>query len=212
MVTKEKTALSVTRREVLGKNVAKLRRAGQTPANIFGREIDSIAIQVPSEDFRHFVRGHGRNEIIYLQLDGEERPAFIRDIQRNPVTDQVLHIDFLQVSLDHKVRLEVPVHLEGTPPALDLGGILTHALNTVSVEALPTNIPSAFVIDVSVLTEMGQSIHLAAIEPPEGVDILTDLETVVARIDIPAAERAEEGAPAAEGDAGGEESGAESEG
>jgi large subunit ribosomal protein L25 len=198
MTTQTKTQLSVSRRDVLGKKVARLRREGQTPANIYGLHVESVAITVSTEEFRHFVRGHGRNEIIYLNIDGEERPTFIRDIQRNPVTDQILHIDFLQVSLDHKVRLEVPVHLEGTPPALDLGGILTHALNSVSVEALPTNIPSALTLDVSALTELGQSLHVSSLVAPEGVDILTDPETVVARIDIPAAERAEEEAAAAE--------------
>jgi large subunit ribosomal protein L25 len=210
MVTTEKSALNVARREVLGKKVSKLRRDGITPANIYGQGVESVAIQLSTDEFRHFVRGHGRNEIIYLSVDGEERPTFIREVHRNPVTDQILHIDFLQVSLDRKVHLEVPVHLTGMSPAVDtFGGILTHALTAVEVEALPTNVPSELVADVSVLTELGQSLHVSALVAPEGVDILTDPETVVARIDIPAAERAEEEEAAAEGEvAEGEEAAA----
>jgi large subunit ribosomal protein L25 len=193
MVTKEKLVLSVTRRDVLGKKVSKLRRDGTIPANVYGKHHDSVAIQMPTEEFRHFLKDHGRNEIIYLQLDQEERPTFIRNIQRNPVTDQILHVDFLQVSLDQKVRLEVPIHLIGTAPAVDThGGILTHVLNRMDVEALPTNIPAYLEADVSVLQEMGQSLHVSSLIAPEGVDFLADPETVVARIDIPAAERAEE--------------------
>ncbi|MEX0683894.1 MAG: 50S ribosomal protein L25 [Dehalococcoidia bacterium] len=221
MTQQTKLALNVARREVLGKKVKQLRRRGQTPANIYGNQLSSVAIEVPTEEFRLFLRAHSRNEIIYLNVDGEERPTFIRGIQRNPVTDVILHIDFLQVSLDHKVRLEVPVHLVGISSAVDtFGGVLTHSLNSVSVEALPTNIPSVIEADVSVLTELGQSLHVSALVAPEGVEITTDPEAVVARIDIPAAERAEEAEAAegvegeeVEGEAGGEaaEGGGESE-
>lgn len=212
MVTKEKVSIEVARRDVLGKKVSRLRREGMTPANIYGNHIESVPIQLSTEQFRLFLRGHSRNEIIYLKIDGEDRPTFIRDLQRNPVTDQILHIDFLQVSLDHKVRLEVAVHVTGVAPAVDThGGIITHALMSLQVEALPTNIPESITADISVLTELGQSLHVSDLIAPEGVDILTDPETVVARIDIPAAERAEEGeegeeavegAAAVEGEAG----------
>ena len=87
--------------------------------------------------------GHGRNEIIYVQVDGEERPTFIRDIQRNPVTDQILHVDFMQISLKEKVtpRGADPLHRRRAG-SRHLGGILTHQLNEIQVEALPTAIPS----------------------------------------------------------------------
>ena len=212
MTTQEKTSIEVARRDVLGKKVSRLRREGITPANIYGNHIDSVAIQLSTEQFRQFLRGHSRNEMIHLQFDGEERPTFIRNIQRNPVTDQILHIDFLQVSLDHKVRLDVAVHITGVAPAVDAhGGIITHALTSVQVEALPTNIPESLTADISVLTDLGQSLHVSDLTAPEGVDLLTDPETVVARIDIPAAERAEED-EAEEGEEGEEGEGEEGEG
>jgi large subunit ribosomal protein L25 len=100
------------------------------PANIYGQHVDSTAVQLPADDLRQLMRGHGRNEIIYVNIEGEQRPTFIRDIQRNPVTDQILHVDFMQISLKEKVRLEVPIRFTGVAPAVDTySGILDHQLN-----------------------------------------------------------------------------------
>jgi large subunit ribosomal protein L25 len=207
MAQDTKTVLNVARRDCFGKKVRALRREGVIPANIYGNAVDSVAVQVPADDLRHLMRAHGRTEIVYVQLDGEERPTFIKDLQRNPVTDQVLHVDFMQISLKEKVKIEVPVHFVGEAPAVDAhGGIVTHHLNQVLVEALPTSIPSALEVDISGLAEIGQSLHVSDIVVPEGVVILTDLESALARIDLPAAERAEEVEEAeAEGDEGAEE-------
>jgi large subunit ribosomal protein L25 len=199
MAQKEKTVLNVARREVVGKKVGQLRRTGVTPANIYGRNVDSVAVEIPTEDLRQLFKRYGRNEIIYVQIDGEERPTFVREIQRNPVTDQVLHVDLMQISLTDKVKIDVPIHLVGLSPAVDtFGGVLTHQLNAISVEALPTAVPSSVEVDVSVLTELEQALHVSDIVAPEGVVILDDPEAVVARVATPAAERAEEMAEAEE--------------
>jgi large subunit ribosomal protein L25 len=189
----EKSLLTVERREVLGKKVRALRRSGMIPANIYGQRLESLAVQLPAETLKLLLRDHGRNEIVYLQVDGEERPAFIRTIQKNPVTDAVLHVEFLQVSLTQKVKITVPIHLTGVAPAVEtFGGVLVQQLNSVSVEALPTNIPTSIEVDVSVLTELEQALHISDVIPPEGAVILQDPESAVARIATPAAERAEE--------------------
>lgn len=193
MTTESKTQLTLVRRERFGKKNRALRREGVIPANIYGHNLQSVAVQVPGDDLRHLLRRSGRNEIIYVQIDGEERPTFVRDIQRNPVTDQILHVDFMQISLQEKVRLEVSIHFTGIAPAVDThGGILTHSMNQIQVEALPTSIPSSIEIDVSFLTEIGQSIHVRDIVPPANVVIISEPESVVVRVDLPAAERAEE--------------------
>jgi large subunit ribosomal protein L25 len=174
------------------------------PANIYGHNVDSVEVEVASEELRQLMRHHGRNEIIYVQVDGEERPTFVRDVQRNPVSDQILHVDFMQISLTEKVRMEVPIHFSGVAPAVAThGGIVTHALTDVMVEALPTEIPQSIEVDISELTEIGQSIHVSELPAIEGVEIVTDEGAVVVRIDLPAAERAEEEAVAAvEGEEG----------
>src|SRR5439155_22985108 len=186
-----RTELSVRPREVLGKKVKALRRTGVTPANIYGHNVESRAVQVSTEDLRHVLKTAGRNDLVYLRLDGgEPRPTFVRDVQHNPVSDAILHVDFLQISLREKVRLDVPIHLIGLARAVDTyGGILMHGLDHVTVEALPTEVPSFIEVDVSGPDEIDQSLHVSDLRVPDGVTILTDPEQVVAKVSPPAIER-----------------------
>ena len=199
MTQATKAELKVARREVLGKKVRALRRTGVTPGNIYGHNVDSVAVQVPTDDLRHTLKVAGRNEIVYLRLDGDERPTFVRDVQRDPVSDRILHVDFLQISLKDKVRLDVPIHLVGKSPAVDTyGGILTHGIDRVTVEALPAEVPSFVEVDVSLLTEIDQALHISDLTVAEGVTILSDPEVLIAKISPPAVERVEEVEEAAE--------------
>jgi large subunit ribosomal protein L25 len=200
MVQDTKAELRVAPREVLGKKVKQLRREGVIPANIYGFAQDSIAIQVPKDDLVHILRAAGRNDIIYLRLDGDEpRPTFIRQVQRNPVSDAIVHVDFYQISLRKKVRMEVGVTLVGTAPAEQThGGTLLHSLDRIAVEGLPMDIPSVIEVDVSGLTEIDQTIHVADLSVPEAVTVLSDSEQVVAKIAPPQVEKAEEEAAAEE--------------
>jgi len=219
MAKQPKVELNVSPRPVLGKKVKRLRREGIIPANVYGRALDSVAIQVVRDDLVRVIRTAGRNEIIYLRLDGEEpRPTFVRQIQRNPVTDAILHVDFYQISLVERVRIEVPLALVGTAPAEQThGGTLLHSLDSITVEGLPADIPSVIEVEVSGLEEIDAAIHVGELNVPDQVTVLSDPELVVAKIAPPhvekeveeevvegeeaAEEAAEEGAeePAAEG-------------
>lgn len=194
MVEAARIELQVSPRQVLGKKVKRLRREGLTPANIYGRGMDSLAIQVSTDELKRILRTAGRNEIVYLRLDGAEpRPTFIRQIQRDPLTDVILHVDFYQISLKEKVRLEVPLHLVGTAPAVETyGGTLLHSLDYITVEGLPTDIPSVIEVDVSGLEELEQAIHVGDLNVPPNLTVLTDPELVVAKVAPPAVERVEE--------------------
>jgi len=191
MAQRPKVELKVSPRQVLGKKVKRLRRQGIIPANVYGRGLESLAIQVPRDDLVHVLRTAGRNEIIYLRLDGEEpRPTFARQIQRDPVTDAILHVDFYQISLKEKVRMEVPVALVGTAPAEQTyGGTLLHSLDRITVEGLPTDIPSLIEVDVSGLEEIDAAIHVGDLSVPGEVTVLTDPEVVVAKIAPPHVEK-----------------------
>jgi large subunit ribosomal protein L25 len=175
---------------VLGKKVKTLRREGITPANIYGNNVESQAVQVSTEELRHVIKTAGRNDIVYLRLDGDDpRPTFVRDIQQNPVTDAILHVDFHQISLREKVKADVPIHLVGLSPAVDTyGGILMHVLDHISVEALPTEVPSFLEIDVSSLLEINDALHVSQVDLPEDVTLLTDPEQIVAKVAPPAVE------------------------
>ncbi|HLB26537.1 MAG TPA: 50S ribosomal protein L25 [Dehalococcoidia bacterium] len=193
-MAEQKVELKVTPRDVVGKKVSRLRREGVIPANVYGHGLESVSIQVPKDDLVHVMRTAGRNEIVYLRLDGDEpRPTFLRQVQRNPVTDAILHADFYQISLKEKVRMEVPVALIGTAPAEQThGGTLLHSLDSISVEGLPTDIPSVIEVDVSGLEEIDAAIHVAELSVPEGIAVLTDPEQVVAKIAPPQVEKVEE--------------------
>ncbi len=210
MVQASRTELTVDPRDVLGKKVKKMRREGVTPANIFGHNVESRAIQVSTDDLKHVLRSAGRNDIVYLRLGGDEpRPTFVKEVQQNPVSDAILHVDFMQISLKNKVRLEVAIHLVGLAPAVDtLGGILVHGLDHVTVEALPTEVPSVIEVDVTGLTSIDQALHVSDLVVPDGVTILTDMEQVVAKVSPPAVEIVVEEVEA-EAEEGAEEAGEE---
>jgi large subunit ribosomal protein L25 len=194
MAKASRTELTVSPREVLGKKVKALRRSGVTPANIYGHNVDSVAIQVSTDELKHVIKTAGRNEIVYLRLDGDEpRPTFVRDIQHHPIADRILHVDFFQISLKEKVRMDVPIHVIGLAPAVDtFGGILVTSLDHISVEALPTDVPSSIEIDVSGLAEIDQAVHVSDLDIPEDVTLLTDPEQVIAKVSPPAVEIVEE--------------------
>lgn len=194
MAEQRKVELNVRPRQVLGKKVKRLRRQGIVPANVYGRALESVAIEVAGDDLVRVLRTAGRNEIIYLRLDGEDpRPTFARQIQRNPVTDAILHVDFYQISLKEKVRMEVPLALVGTAPAEQTyGGTLLHSLDRITVEGLPSDIPSVIEVDVSGLGEIDAAIHVGELDVPGEVAVLTDPEVVVAKVAPPHVERVEE--------------------
>ena len=191
MVQRTKVELNVNPRQVLGKKVKRLRRGGVIPANVYGHALESVAIQVPKDDLVHLLRSAGRNEIVYLRLDGEElRPTFVRQVQRNPATDAILHVDFYQISLKEKVRMDVPVALVGTAPAEQThGGTLLLSLDRIAVEGLPMEIPSFIEVDVSGLEEIDATIYVRELDVPSEVTVLSDPEQVVAKVAPPHVEK-----------------------
>lgn len=191
MVQRAQVELTVSPREVLGKKVQRLRREGVIPGNVYGRGLESVAIQVGEDELRHLLRSAGRNDIVYLRLDGDEpRPTFVRLVQRNPVTDAILHVDFYQISLKDKVRMDVPLHLVGTAPAEQThGGTLIHSLDSIAVEGLPTDIPSVIEVDVSGLEEIDATIYVGDLVVSGEVEVITDREQVVAKIAPPHVEK-----------------------
>jgi large subunit ribosomal protein L25 len=195
--------LSVAPRDVLGKKVAALRRQGLTPANVYGRNLESRAVQVETVALTHLLRSAGRNVILDLRIEGEDspRPVMLRDVQRDPVTSRLLHVDFYQVSLTQKMRSEVPLILVGDAPAVaELGGILLQSLDNIMVEALPGDIPVHVEVDVSGLSRFDDAVHVRELPiDPTKVHVMTDAEIVVAKVAAPrlaAAEEAEEAAAA----------------
>lgn len=196
-------ALQVDLRTVLGKKLKALRREGILPGNIFGRGIDSLAVQAPKHVVQQLLRTTGRNDLIDLQVNGEDKPrsVLLRSLQRNPVTSEVLHLDFLQVSLTEKMHADVPLVLIGEPPAVTVySGILLQNLDHLVVQALPADLPSHFEVDVSGLMELESSIHVRDLVLPPSVEVLSDVDQVVAKVAPPRVAEKEEEEAVAEGE------------
>jgi len=205
-------------RTTLGKRVAQLRRDGVLPANVFGRGIESVSVQIDARAVRDLLRSHGTNTLISLQVAGEDapRPVVVRDVGRHPVTHIPLHLDFYQVDLSRSITGSVPVVLVGDSPAVkDLGGVLLVGADAVQIEALPADMPSHLEVSIDGLAEFDDGVAVGELDLPSGVVVLSDPEQMLARIARPrgltaegaeeeaaaAAAEGEEGAEAAEGEA-----------
>jgi len=180
--------LTVTPRSILGKKVKVLRRQGITPANIYGHGLTSEAVQVPTPDLARTIRVVGLNTMLQVHVEGEKklRPVFVRYVQRDPITDEFLHVDFYQVSLKEKIRLEVPLVIVGEAPAVSVqGGVLLHGINAIMVEGLPTDLPPHIEVDVSGLADFDDAVHVKDLEVSPDVTLLVDPELVVAKVAAP---------------------------
>ena len=180
--------LAVDPREVTGKKVKALRRQGIVPAHLYGRDTDSLALQAQTADIVTLIKTAGRNAIIDLDIqgEGETRPVVLRGVQRNPTTDELLHVDFYQISLTEKLTADVPVVIIGEAPAVSVyGGVLLHNLNSISIEALPTDIPKSFDVDVSTLEELEDALFVRDLVVPAGVDVLAAPDLLVIKVSPP---------------------------
>lgn len=182
----EKVELKTDRREVTGKRVRFLRREGITPLNLYGPNIESLSLQADTATLNRLLAKVGRNALVSLKIDGDKKPkmAMVRDIQRDPLNDRLIHIDFFQVEMTHSIKVDVPILFVGEAPAAKSSrAMLIHNIAELHVEALPADIPHNIEVDLSNLEEIGQSIHVADISVPDGVTVLTEDEQVVAKIE-----------------------------
>lgn len=175
--------LSVATRSLFGKKTKQLRRMGVIPANIFGSTIASLSVELPLLSFEKLYRDSGDTHVVNINVDGEttSRPALVSQVHYNPITDVVDHVDFRQVDLTQTINAQIPLELIGESIAVtDLGGMLINSIDEVEVEALPQDLPDKIVVDVSVLTELNQSLQVKDLPfDTTKVTMLTDLETVV---------------------------------
>ena len=203
--------LSVDPRTVTGKKVKALRREGIIPAHLYGRGTESLALQTSTQTMINLLRTTRPNAIIDLQINGESEPrsVVLRGVQRNPVTSELVHIDFLQISLTEKLRTDVPLVITGQAPAVGvLGGVLLQTFDRLTIEALPADIPRQIEVDVSELETIDASVFVRDLPVPAGVEVQADPNQVVAKVAAPrlAAEiEEEEAAAAAEAEAEAEE-------
>lgn len=175
--------LEVTRREQTGKEVAKkLRRDGKVPAVVYGGHREPVAITVDRKAVSELISKseHGIRSIFLLKMSGsdQQRHAMIKDVTIDPMTRRMTHIDFVRVVMDEKIKVTVPVHLNGTAIGVKEGGLIDFQVRELHIECLPNAIPDAIEVDVTPLG--GHDYYrVKDMKLPEGAKVLDDPERVV---------------------------------
>lgn len=189
-MTMESETLALSRRSVLGKKVKRLRKRDITPVHMYGSGIEAQALQGDGAALRRLLPRVGTNIPVSVQVEGSdaENICFVREVQRHPVTEDLLHIDFIRVDVTQTISAEVPITLTGVAPATQQGGTLLQPLTTLLVEALPMNIPASIEADVSGLDDFEKSIVVSDITVGADVTVLTDSDEFVARVSPPRVE------------------------
>lgn len=183
-------SLSLSQRAVTGKKVKQLRRQGILPVHMYGSDIDAQSLQGTAGELRRLLPQVGTNVPVSIKIEGsdQENICFVREVQRHPVTEDLLHIDFMRVDVTQTISAEVPITLVGSAPATQQGGTLLQSLTSLLVEALPMNIPASIEADISGLDDFDKSIVVSDISVGDNVAILTDSDEFVARVAAPRVE------------------------
>ena len=182
----ENNAIAFYNRNVLGKKVKQLRRQGLTPVHMYDSSGSSYSLQVETKTLYQLLATHGKTSPVTIRIGEEDHSAFVREVQRHPVSEQILHVDFLEVDLNKSIRTQVPVVLVGESPAIRLhGGIVSQLIYSLEIECLPKDIPSSIDIDTSGLDEIDSSVLVSDINLGANVTITSSLQENVVRIQAP---------------------------
>ena len=204
----EDLKLKATHRVVLRNKTRFLRRQGVTPLHLYGHNIESAALQCDTGSLRELLAHAGRTRLVSLEVDGEKpKSVFVREVQRDAVTRELVHVDFYEVKRTEKITVDVPIVLVGEAPALKAKGrMLVHGINSLSVECLPASVPPNIEVDVGQLEEVEQAVHVKDIVLGSGVTVHADPEQLVVKISEAAVrEEVEEVPEVAEEEAAAEE-------
>jgi large subunit ribosomal protein L25 len=196
----EKVVLKATKREILGRKVGALRRAGKLPAVLYGHGIDSTPVTMEAHEAALKLSHVTTSSLVMIDLDGKEYPALVREKQRDYLKNRLLHVDFQVISMTEKVTTKVGIELTGTAPAVkEFSAVIVTVLSELEVECMPQDLPARVVIDISGLTEVGAGIHVRDIVISDKVKILDDpAEMIVVASATRAEKTAAEEAPAEE--------------
>ena len=176
----EKVVFKATKRTVVGKQVKQLRRQGELPAVIYGTHTAPINICINAHIAGLTLPKVTASSVINIDLDGKLIPVLLRETQKNYVKNVYTHIDFLAISLNEKIHTSVVLHFHGTAPAIkEFQAAIVHSLESIEVEALPTDLPERIEVDLSKLAKLGDAIHVRDLVIGAGVTVLTNKDEVV---------------------------------
>ena len=180
-----KPTLRAEKRKLQGRKVKRLRKEGILPANIYGKKVKSLSVQVPLQDFDKVYKEVGETGLLQVLVENKKRSVLIHNVQVDPVTGFPLHVDFFQVDLTQKVSANVPIETTGGAPAEKQGlGTVVTQLDEIEVEALPADLPEKFTVDLSELKEVDQAIYIKDLSVNKAkVTIKDDLEAIVVKVE-----------------------------
>jgi large subunit ribosomal protein L25 len=177
--------LQAAERNVLGKKNRFLRRQGITPVHLFGHSVKSQALQCDTIQLKQIIAQAGMSRLVSLKIDGEKQPksVFVREIQRDAVGKQLLHVDFYQVKKGEKIEVDVPIVIVGEAPAMKMKGrMLTHGITSLSIECLPEKVPPQIEVDISMLEEVEQAIQVKDIVLDPDVTVNVEPEQLIVKV------------------------------
>ena len=213
-MTTNAVEIELNPRELMGKKVGRLRRAGIVPVHLYGPGMESRALQCNASQLIRVLATAGGATPIHITIQGEpgNHLAFAREIQWDPKRDDLLHVDLLAADISRPVTAQVPIVLIGeSAGARTVSGTVMHQLRTVDIQALPLEMPSEIELDISVMEEPDSVIRVSDLLIPENATLLSDVEELVVRIELPRVEvevEVEEGLEEGEEGAGADDGGA----
>jgi large subunit ribosomal protein L25 len=193
--------IATEKRDVFGKNASyRIRRTGSIPAILYGEGLESMPLVLTKKDVIKILKSDlGLNTLFKITFGAEERDVMIKDVQIDPVSDEVLHADLIQIDMTKAIRVAVPVELVGEAVGVKTeGGFIDFMTRELMVECLPALIPEHFAVDVTAL-HLHQSVKAADVAMPEGIKMITEPGVVIALVQMPAEEKAEVAAAVEEG-------------
>jgi len=182
--------IKAEKRENFGKNASRVvRRAGRVPAILYGPGLDNVALTLDKKDMFSILKSEtGENTLFVVSFDSEKKDTMIKELQINPVSDELLHVDLIQIVMDKVIRVAVPIVLIGEAVGVKTeGGFVDFSSREIEVECLPKDIPEKIEVDIGELN-LHQSVKVDNITSPEGTVITSDSEMVIVLIQAPAKE------------------------
>ena len=185
-------AITAETRKVIGKKNRALRREGYVPAVVYGPGSQPMSVQFPYRAIETTLMRAGGTNLIDIEIEGVKYPSLAREVQRDVVRGDILHVDFLAVDPNQRIRVEVPIVMEGRSPVVAAReGILIAGRSSLTLEVYPTDIRDRIVIDLTTLTELGAEVLVGDLAFGENVTVHSDPNEMLAKIVQPAAARAE---------------------
>lgn len=175
--------LHAKKRTITRSKVKALRREGLLPAVVYGAGIESTPLELDMHEATKTLAHVGASTLISLKVGNTSHQVLLREVQRDYIRGDILHVDFFKVSMDVAIRTEVPLELIGESSAVrELGGLLVAGLSEIEVEALPGNLPEKIEVDISSIESMDDVITVADLEVGEGIQVLTSKDEVIASV------------------------------